>query len=632
VRFISVLLLVIAGQIAPAVADTRALVIGNAAYDAADPVEAAEDAALAAEALGNVGFRVIAGQDLPGADLRAGLGQFLEGDAPERAVILLSGHFAHSKMSTWFLGTDADMPALIGADEVGLPMSLVLEAAARTPGGAVVLLAEGESELPLGSGLSVGVGTLWIPQGVTVVQGSPEAVVDFAVQGLTATDAALPSLLAQWPELAADGFLSPLLPFLTEEMIAEHVDEAAREAEAAERELWQAAQDAGTIAAYEAYLTRYPDGRFAGAAREAIARRDLSPAQIETALGLTREERREVQRHLTLLGFDTRGIDGIFGPGTRTAIRSWQMGRGLPETGYLNAHQLTLLAEEAALRQSEIEEEQRQEQLAAERADREYWRDTGSGRDEAGLRAYLARYPDGLFSDVARARLAEFVAARDRRAWDAAQALDTITAYRRYLNEFPEGIFAARARARIAEIESAAEAERDRRAWDVARAADTIAAYRQYLGDFPRGAYVDRARTRIAELERAEAERDRRAWEAARDADTPEAYRRYLRDFPDGAYADRARARLAELEPEEDPGPAQAAEAALNLNVFTRTLIERQLQALGFDPGRVDGSFDADTRRAIRQYQRARGLPVTGYVNQAMIARLIADGLIVPFN
>ena len=42
--------------------------------------------------------------------------------------------------------------------------------------------------------------------------------------------------------------------------------------------------------------------------------------------------------------------------------------------------------------------------------DRAYWRRTGEDGSEAGLTAYLGRYPDGLYAATARERLA-----RDRR-------------------------------------------------------------------------------------------------------------------------------------------------------------------------------------------------------------------------
>lgn len=605
----------------PALAETetsnRALVIGNESYARAAPIRLGAAVRAASAALADAGFRVLTGADMDAEAMRERLGLVLgERPAPERLVILLAGHFAQSGSQTWFLGTDADRPSLATADGMALPLATVLEIAAASPGGAVVMLGTETRRITLGTGLQPGIGTLAPPQGVTVISGNVGRIIDFAEAALAAPGRSLPDLLADWPDLRAEGFLSPLVPFVPEGLAPGFEESEDDTAAAEELAAWEAALAADTVEAFEAYLARYPEGRFAAEARGAIERISTDPERVETALNLSRDQRREIQRHLTLLGFNTRGIDGIFGPGTRGAIRGWQGGRELEPTGFLNAAQIALLEQDAAMRQAEIAEEERRQQELAEQADRDFWRDTGQGSDEAGLRAYLARYPNGLFADVARARLAEIEAGRDREAWNLARGIDTVDAYNRYLRDYPNGLFAAEARARIAEL----DAGRDRAAWDAARAADTPAAYRRYIADFPQGAFVDRARARLAEFDRA-------AWDAARATDTVAAYRQYLADFPDGAFVEAAQARIAALEGADDEAAARAEEEALNLNFLARNLIEAQLRNLGFDPGRIDGTFDADTRRAIRRYQRNRDLPVTGYVSRAMLARLISEGL-----
>lgn len=59
----------------------------------------------------------------------------------------------------------------------------------------------------------------------------------------------------------------------------------------------------------------------------------------EEALDLRFDDRQEIQNRLTLIGFDTRGADGIFGPGTRAAISEWQESIGTQGTGFLDAAQ-----------------------------------------------------------------------------------------------------------------------------------------------------------------------------------------------------------------------------------------------------------------------------------------------------
>ena len=65
----------------------------------------------------------------------------------------------------------------------------------------------------------------------------------------------------------------------------------------------------------------------------------VGAAGAEADLGLGREQRRAVQAGLTRRGFDTRGVDGIFGQGTRNAIAAWQRANDQEATGYLTAAQ-----------------------------------------------------------------------------------------------------------------------------------------------------------------------------------------------------------------------------------------------------------------------------------------------------
>jgi peptidoglycan hydrolase-like protein with peptidoglycan-binding domain len=70
------------------------------------------------------------------------------------------------------------------------------------------------------------------------------------------------------------------------------------------------------------------------------AAHEATPAtQItEDQIGLDKARRRDVQRWLTGLGFDTR-INGKFDDKTRAVIARWQDARGYPRTGFLDATQ-----------------------------------------------------------------------------------------------------------------------------------------------------------------------------------------------------------------------------------------------------------------------------------------------------
>ncbi len=63
--------------------------------------------------------------------------------------------------------------------------------------------------------------------------------------------------------------------------------------------------------------------------------------------GLNRADRRDVQRRLDLIGFNPRGVDGVFGANTYAAISAWQGARGYAATGVLGAQQHAHLLSES---------------------------------------------------------------------------------------------------------------------------------------------------------------------------------------------------------------------------------------------------------------------------------------------
>jgi len=162
-----------------------------------------------------------------------------------------------------------------------------------------------------------------------------------------------------------------------------------------------------------------------------------------------------VQRKLTLLGFNTRGVDGLFGPGTRGAISGFQRDIGVEETGYLNREVMQVLNRRAARAEEDAARAEEAAAREAEASDRAFWDQTGARGDEDGLRAYLDRYPQGIFATRARDRLAEFERqsqGQERADWEATRDEDTASAYRGYLDRYPNGIFAAQAQERIAAL------------------------------------------------------------------------------------------------------------------------------------------------------------------------------------
>lgn len=529
----------------PVAAQDAALIIGNENYRAGADISAADDALDAARPLERAGFVTRKGADLVDGEMQALLAEHYGDTArPGRSVILLAGHFVHAAGETWLLGTGAEAPTLATVDGMALPLSQVFAIAAERPGGALILLGTEERDFDLGRGLAPGIGAVDVPQGVTLVTGDAEMVAAFAAALPDRRGQTLAEIAAAAEGLTVTGFRGAYGAFLA----AATNGPAPAPAPTLDDEaaFWRATAAIATRAAYQAYLDRYSTGAHAADARAAIAALTDPVARAraaEEALALTREERRQIQRDLSILDIDPKGIDGLFGAGSRNAIATWQKRNGEEATGFLTAAQVSALGAQAARRAAELEAEAAKRKAEQDRQDRIYWDQTGAAGDEAGLRAYLKRYPDGLFAELAMERLAVF---EDARRKEAAAA--------------------------------------DRAAWDAAVKANTVKSYRDYLASYPKGAFVEEAHQKVAEMS----------------------------VTPDEAAALKR---------------AEAQEAALNLSPMMRSLVEQRLAALGLKPGPADGTFDDDTRRALRRYQQARGLPVTGYVSQQTVARLLVDSL-----
>lgn len=538
-KLIAVMLLAVSAL--TAMAGDVALVIGNRGYQRWSPAFFAERAANAADALRRAGYTVISGNDLNIDNTRRTLHLLAERmDDADRLVIVLNGYFAHSASDSWFLPVDAFTPNPISLNYEGLSLNLLLEIAASRPGKAALFLGAAPGGMATSGGIRAGIGQLDIPQGVFVARGRPADIAMTVGRDFLAPGAGLASALAAAPDaVIGSGYISDASSL--------SAGGAAAGGGSTEDGYWQAVQDLRTEKAMRAYLDAWPDGAYASEAQRWLdARNARTPADIareqEAALNLNRGARKAIQENLTLLGYNTRGIDGVFGRGSRSAIAAWQRDQGIEVSGYLKAGQINRLDRMARQKARALADEARRKQQQLEDADRRFWADSGAASgNEQGLRRYLRKYPDGLYADIAELRL---------------QAIQEDK--RNRLNA------------------------QEKRLWDQAEAQDTREAYQDYLNRYPNGAFADDARDKLQKLENQD---DRKA----------------------------------EVE------AARAEEKELRLNDFGRSLVERQLAKVGLDPGPVDGKFDRQTRKAIRQFQRGRNLPVTGYLTRQTVVRLVAE-------
>jgi membrane-bound lytic murein transglycosylase B len=73
-------------------------------------------------------------------------------------------------------------------------------------------------------------------------------------------------------------------------------------------------------------------------------------------------------------------------------------------------------------------------------------------------------------------------------------------------------------------------------------------------------------------------------------------------------------------------GPlARAWPAEIPLSLADRIAAQQALSKLGYDPGSADGVVGANTRSAMRAWQKARGLPADGYLSVDLVGRLVNE-------
>ncbi|WP_194097440.1 peptidoglycan-binding protein [Marivivens aquimaris] len=531
-----------------AMADDAALLLGNDSYERLGRVTRGSNVLEASDGLEALGFDVITLRNGRADTTRDALTSFADlADGADRIVVALSGRFAHDGDRNWFLTSESAEPRLFTLGAQAVSVDSLLNVLAEAPGRALLLIGDESEGSQFGKWLASGTIEGSIPQGVTIATGRPRDVAAFANDVLSQPQENIAPYFEDY-SLTVTGYAPDTMVFMPQRpsTVPEPPQPTNRD-NGAEQALWEGSRALDTAEAYRNYIRRFPNGEHAEEAERLIAEILAEPNRdarmAEEDLNLSRDARREIQRDLSLLDYNTRGIDGIFGNGTRQAITNWQQQNGYSQTSYLTEEQIARLDAQASRRAAELEAEAERRRQEAERLDRAFWEETGSKGDEPGLRAYLERYPDGNFAEVATERLAA-----------------------------------------IEEDKRAAAAAEDRNAWDKARDADNMAAYQDYLSAYPEGDFVGEAQARIQEIT------DEREQQSSNEA-------------------------------------ARAEEEALGLNGLTRRLVETRLAQMELNPGPVDGNFNGQTRRAIRRYQDQNGLPVTGFLNEATIVRLLADAV-----
>jgi peptidoglycan hydrolase-like protein with peptidoglycan-binding domain len=425
----------------PAIADDAALLLGVERYDDLRRVSDGTDLLNAADNLRDAGYTVSTLANGSARDMNRLLERFAtDATDADRLVVGLAGQFVTDGTRSWFLAEDANRPSPFGLGDA-VSLETVIQVMSQTSGQAVLVLGYDQSEDDsIGTYLRQGVGDLVVPQGVTIIYGEPDLADGVLINAVTAADGDIMAYVRGNRRLRALGYQPKSLIMQPAEI------QVVRPVPVIEPSLraWNDTQEANTANSYRDFLADNPRSPFAAEARDRLVQIENDPIRMaeltEDALNLSRNERRAIQRNLTLLEFNTRGVDGIFGPGTRGAIRNWQQSNGFAQTAYLTASQINRIDGQASRRAAEIAAEEERAREAAILLDRDYWEETGVRGDQAGYRAYLERYPDGIFAQEAQSKLNVPAEIDNRAAREQENALNINPVLRRLIESRLAGL------------------------------------------------------------------------------------------------------------------------------------------------------------------------------------------------
>ena len=389
-------LLAAASLPAPA-AQRVALVIGNASYAHAPPLaNPLHDAADVGAALGRLGFAVTRLENVGDAAMRRGLKEFQRAaSTSEIAVVFYAGHGIEVDRRNFLVPVDARLANDQDVEFEAVPLELLSRAAERASGLRLVILDACRENPFLATMQRAGV-TRSIGRGLARVEPSGETLVAYAAkEGTVASDGTgrnSPYSEALLAHLERPGLEVGLMfrkvrdavlastggrqePFVYGSLSSRGVyfippadsypsggaatagESTAGAESVAEVQFWKSIESirepSAQLAALTAYKSQYPYGVYVALAdirlkslqASSSGPKQPSPSSVadESSLDLTRDDRRRIQRALSALGFDPGPADGLFGRGTRAAIRDWQAAGRLPVTGHLNADAVKLL-------------------------------------------------------------------------------------------------------------------------------------------------------------------------------------------------------------------------------------------------------------------------------------------------
>ena len=133
------------------------------------------------------------------------------------------------------------------------------------------------------------------------------------------------------------------------------------------------------------------------------------------------------------------------------------------------------------------------------RIENEAWTTAGRKNTVKSYKKYLSVYPNGKYAERAKEQI---VILEESAAWSVAKSINTKDSYEGYLKKYPNGRYAKDAKkaleVKLAAINNNTKKEIEDKAWQAAKEKNTISAYRKFIGDFSDSEYVRDAEKRIA--------------------------------------------------------------------------------------------------------------------------------------
>ncbi|MCB0613467.1 MAG: caspase family protein [Phaeodactylibacter sp.] len=229
-----------------------------------------------------------------------------------------------------------------------------------------------------------------------------------------------------------------------------------------EGEDWAACKSRDTLKAYQEFLEKYPEGKYAQEAAEWIT-------------WLTEEEAWK-------------------NACTRNTIGSYD--------DYLDKYLHGRYSDEAQSRISELQEE-------------EDWQRALNADDLPAFRAYVRKYTKGKHSRDAFEKIKAIrKTLKEEDLWERAQKRNTLSAYQGYLEKYPAGRFREEAMQQIQQLGRAEPATKEparetleapvlpeERQWAEVQKTDTYQAFMDYIQKYPEGKFAAQARKKASDLE-----------------------------------------------------------------------------------------------------------------------------------